>query len=81
MTTDRDGDRSNPYRPDPERGCCPACVFGHGQLHAKWCPVYKNMLLMLMYQSSDLKRFSALPVVSDCRIGIHPCLEHFTDSD
>jgi hypothetical protein len=36
MTTDRDGPRSNPYHPDPEK-CCEACVFGSGQ-HAVWCP-------------------------------------------
>lgn len=33
---DRDGNRSNPYRPDPEK-CCEACVFGRGQ-HSDWCP-------------------------------------------
>ena len=36
MKTDKDGPRSNPYRPDPAK-CCEACVFG-GKLHALWCP-------------------------------------------
>lgn len=35
MTTDRDGNRSNPYRPDPAQ-CCEACVFGSGE-HAEFC--------------------------------------------
>lgn len=35
MTTDRDGNRSNPYRPDPAQ-CCEACVFGRG-VHADFC--------------------------------------------
>lgn len=35
MSADRDGNRSNPYRPDPAQ-CCEACVFGKGQ-HAFWC--------------------------------------------
>ena len=34
-TTDRDGPRSNPYHPDPDK-CCTACVFGTGE-HAIWC--------------------------------------------
>lgn len=32
---DRDGPRSNPYRPSPD-ACCEACVFGRGE-HAEWC--------------------------------------------
>jgi hypothetical protein len=36
MTGDRDGNRSNPYRPNPEH-CCEACVFGKGP-HSVWCP-------------------------------------------
>jgi hypothetical protein len=32
---DRDGNRSNPYKPDPAM-CCEACVFGRGE-HAEWC--------------------------------------------
>jgi hypothetical protein len=35
MTTDRDGNRSNPYHPDPAH-CCEACVFGTGE-HAAFC--------------------------------------------
>jgi hypothetical protein len=35
MTTDRDGNRSNPYKPDPKQ-CCEACVFGRGK-HAWFC--------------------------------------------
>ena len=35
MTTDRDGNRSNPYKPNPEQ-CCEACVFGAAK-HAEWC--------------------------------------------
>jgi hypothetical protein len=37
--TDRDGPRSNPYHPDPEK-CCEACVFGSGE-HARWCALYQ----------------------------------------
>jgi len=33
--SDRDGNRSNPYKPDPAR-CCEACVFGRGE-HAAFC--------------------------------------------
>jgi len=33
--TDRDGNRSNPYKPDPEK-CCEACVFDRGE-HAPYC--------------------------------------------
>lgn len=33
--TDRDGNRSNPYKPNPEM-CCEACIFGSGE-HAPWC--------------------------------------------
>ncbi len=36
MTTDRDGNRSNPYHPNPEK-CCEACIFGSGE-HAPFCP-------------------------------------------
>jgi len=32
---DKDGNRSNPYHPDPDQ-CCEACVFGRGE-HAAWC--------------------------------------------
>jgi hypothetical protein len=32
---DRDGNRSNPYHPNPEH-CCEACAFGRGD-HAAWC--------------------------------------------
>lgn len=32
---DRDGNRSNPYRPDPAK-CCERCAFGRGE-HASWC--------------------------------------------
>lgn len=35
MTTDRDGNRSNPYKPNPAK-CCEKCVFGTGA-HAEWC--------------------------------------------
>lgn len=35
MSADRDGNRSNPYKPDPAH-CCEACVFGRGK-HAPWC--------------------------------------------
>jgi hypothetical protein len=35
MTTDRDGNRSNPYHPDPKQ-CCEACVFRTGE-HAAFC--------------------------------------------
>ena len=24
------------YKPDPEKGCCEACVFGKGK-HSTWC--------------------------------------------
>ena len=34
MTTDHDGNHSNPYRPGPL--CCEKCVFGRGE-HAAWC--------------------------------------------
>ncbi len=33
--TDRDGNRSNPYKPNPEK-CCEACIFGSGE-HVDWC--------------------------------------------
>lgn len=39
MSADRDGNRSNPYRPDPAQ-CCEACVFGSGE-HAEHCKGYK----------------------------------------
>ncbi len=32
---DRDGNRSNPYKPNPEK-CCEACVFKKGS-HEAWC--------------------------------------------
>jgi hypothetical protein len=32
---DRDGNRSNPYHPDPKH-CCEACIFNRGE-HAEWC--------------------------------------------
>ena len=35
---DRDGNRSNPYKPNPQQ-CCEACVFGRGE-HAEWCSQY-----------------------------------------
>lgn len=35
MSADRDGNRSNPYRPSAAQ-CCEACVFGRGE-HADWC--------------------------------------------
>lgn len=35
MTTDRDGNRSNPYQPNPDM-CCERCIFGTGR-HAEWC--------------------------------------------
>jgi len=35
MTTDRDGNRSNPYKPNPSM-CCEACAFGTGE-HAEFC--------------------------------------------
>jgi hypothetical protein len=38
MSSDRDGNRSNPYRPDPAQ-CCEACVFGSG-VHAEWCDTF-----------------------------------------
>ena len=36
--TDRDGNRSNPYNPNPEM-CCEACTFG-GRDHATFCSKY-----------------------------------------
>jgi hypothetical protein len=35
MTTDRDGNRSNPYKPNPKYAC-ECCIFGTGE-HADWC--------------------------------------------
>jgi hypothetical protein len=44
MTGDRDGYRSNPYRPNEQHGCCEACVFGRGE-HAPWCyPITDELL-------------------------------------
>jgi hypothetical protein len=37
MISDKDGNRSNPYRPDPAK-CCEACIFS-GCDHAEWCPL------------------------------------------
>jgi len=37
MSCDRDGNRSNPYKPEPH-ACCEACCFARGE-HASWCPV------------------------------------------
>ena len=34
MIGDRDGNKSNPYRPGPL--CCEACCFSRGE-HADWC--------------------------------------------
>jgi hypothetical protein len=40
---DRDGNRSNPYHPNPEM-CCEACVFGGTGLHAPFCNWCENCL-------------------------------------
>lgn len=44
--TDRDGPRSNPYHPDPEK-CCEACVFGAPGPHEAHCKVVRVFLEQL----------------------------------
>jgi hypothetical protein len=38
MNGDRDGNRSNPYSPNPQM-CCEACIFGSGE-HAWFCALH-----------------------------------------
>jgi hypothetical protein len=60
---DRDGPRSNPYKPNPAK-CCEACVFGRGE-HADWCATRTMArrqpgLEELAYRQSALGLFEAL---------------------
>src|ERR1700690_3328585 len=71
--TDRDGNRSNPYRPDPAH-CCEACVFGRGE-HAEWCE-WVTIYCPTCYQESAMnKRVLGAPP----HLNVNRCLHCFTE--
>jgi len=52
--------QSRPYQPDPENGCCEACVFGSGE-HAEYCeasltPEYDALFREAMLDRIDIQR-------------------------
>jgi hypothetical protein len=60
MTGDKDGPRSNPYRP-ASASCCEKCVFGTGE-HPWWCAEsWVDLLdpspLSRSYEAKHLRKF------------------------
>lgn len=72
MTTDRDGPRSNPYHPNPEK-CCEQCCFGHGK-HADWCPrsgaTFVRCVPGVMYEYNPL---NGIPIDRPIQRNSPPC--------
>lgn len=63
---DRDGNRSNPYKPNPQQ-CCEACVFGTGK-HAEWCQSPGVLTKEMLFEAlEDFELATAgIPRLGDC---------------
>ena len=72
MTGDRDGARSNPYRPDPAY-CCERCIFGRGE-HSHWCIEAGRMVTCAKCGGPMWVTAALLPFYYDCGLQ-HPACD------